>query len=425
MDSISHEFVTLVLDAFEQTNMKSIGFKLSSRNRQNQLRILRNGKQMKWLIFANAKPIDMRIAKIINPFRKIIVDGLLGLIIPHVCAKCHYIGTGSSNLFSDYDISVVGTDKAKVVKHFNQLFETVMGITSAELVDTNVYTSTYFELGSNNNAPHAKNYTYIPQPKKQLLVLMKNPHQQEKKQQADMETQRMFAFVKLFLYLPKKKFKKEFLQNIDSHHMQVLNNDVKVAINFLSSNTLKGMTIADRNRKYEFYLEGLDKMVKKNAPIHKQRTQQALASYYGIETLYTYGAVIDIVAETQLKVKGVQLTSDEYMDSFIENAGEMFKAIGHVHGSCEEKIVEMTKYMSRMLSAMNKAHLASHGELKLQHDNEEVRSHIRGKNKSHRIIKDAANMLLNDMRLNKCDMSTYTQIVYDIVTSTIFHFYRI
>lgn len=308
---------------------------------------------------------DFQSLRIFNAFRKKTVDFLVKEAIGSVCINddhpCVASSFGSNSCTSDYDISISGRGKERVVKNFNRWFRRLFGMESAVMFDTNVYGISFLDHG------HKDLYNLVPYGNSVLKYVKvgKGPENRVR----DVEFQRRWALVKLLRYDSSLRTTHRILRNIVNlrHRPRQLSYDILSAMDLFDdlSSDDKHNDIETSNREYERLLECSDKIrreMESNPRDMRMRTRYkdsvSLAQFYGSETYYTQGALFHVLGKIQMKVTNLQVTDEEYMDSFIENIADVFKVINHreTSGSSNMKFVHLTidvsKYWFRALDAI-------------------------------------------------------------------------
>ena len=87
-------------------------------------------------------------------FRKLVVDSILNIItIKNKISDMKIFSVGSSNISSDYDITLYGNtvDKVDIITCFQEYFKSIFGEDSAIVFDTNIYGKAYIEYKINKN----------------------------------------------------------------------------------------------------------------------------------------------------------------------------------------------------------------------------------------------------------------------------------
>lgn len=262
-------------------------------------------------------------------FRKAIVDTVVSQLIEkhnrRSSAKVIGVSVGSTNLESDYDITLYGPENAtaRVIDKFNETIRTLFGDTSGRVFDTNIYGASFITLDDNgSNICGGKRFNYT----------------QVKSAEGVFE-QHMWAYVKLYAKI-----------NETSKHAF---HNVNVLLHEIDDNVF-AQQAREYIRKHEFDLQMYSKTLLSQPSFSDSETSGtpetpwtpggqdvddvlglnkiSFVNYYGSETYYTRGAFLDVVVNQQMCRKDsdrgnmVVLTDDDYIDSFIENLSEL---IGH------------------------------------------------------------------------------------------------
>ena len=308
-------------------------------------------------------------------FRKLIVDNLLIEIIKDFnCSnQCKFGAVGSVTPFSDYDVSVSGPYATEIVVEFNKRFRKIFKHESAIIFDTNIYGASFVEEFFTNNFNE-----YIKEGK--IFHYVKESGNK------DIRSQRIWALIKLNLFLNDKE--RKFLEKelaIIKDRTKYLDSIITDRDDIQKMNIIYGKTL-QKYKTYKNMMSGfkLDKNGDKNSLKKLQSLKEhykdslSLTNYFGNEMYFTHGAFIHIVANTQSKMN-IPLTKNEYMDSFIENMGDLFKELNHYDNPkeliCPILTEKLSKYFSRASNALVK--LGYIEEEKSYFTSEEVRKRVR------------------------------------------------
>jgi hypothetical protein len=259
-------------------------------------------------------------------FRKAIVDTLVSQLIEkhnrHSSTKVMGVSVGSTNLDSDYDITLYGPDNAtaRVIDKFNETIQTLFGDTSGRVFDTNIYGASFITLdekGSNVCGGKRFNYT------------------QAKSAEGVFE-QHMWAYVKLYAKIYEKfQNVNALLHEIDDNvfaqqareHIRKHESDLQ-----MYSKTLLSQPSFTEGAGTTGATEGTGTTGSEDVDGVLGLNKISFVNYYGSETYYTRGAFLDVVVNQQMcrkdsdRTNRVVLTDHDYIDSFIENMSEL---IGH------------------------------------------------------------------------------------------------
>lgn len=286
-------------------------------------------------------------------FRKLVVDALLEKIIKDLdCVEsCIFKSVGSVTPYSDYDVSVSGRYATEIVERFNQIFRKTFGNESAIIFDTNIYGASFVEESWSNNfhiftkLEDNKKYKYvsdsgkedvISQRKWALIKLYENLSSSEKLQLGD----KFKMIQKRFLYLKSIVSDRDDIQKMNETYVKMLKRFKQYKEKMLYEKVSQN----DREKLQSLKMHYKDSL--------------SLANYFGNEMYYTQGAFMHVVANIQSKI-GIPLTKNEYMDSFIENMGDLFKTLNdsQVFGDdsvCPKLLAKVSKYFSRASNVLVK-----------------------------------------------------------------------
>lgn len=265
-------------------------------------------------------------------FRKLIVDSLLKRIITKNFINkdgCEIYSVGSTKITSDYDITLYGSDKDKVliINEFQSLFKRFFSEESSVVFDTNVYGKSYIYystdyMNGNTIINHNNSFYYL------------KAYYDEKYKTINLNSQLIWGIIKFLNDFTKsfddKTFKNylDYLkENLDYRLLDraeeillfLTNQDTEI-INY---NNLMLKSKELENTYYVNYLSGKKIDNANDVEIIKEHDITALINFYGTETYYTRGAFLDTVVNQQMlsgKNK-IQLSDIEYITSIFENAG--------------------------------------------------------------------------------------------------------
>jgi hypothetical protein len=262
-------------------------------------------------------------------FRKELVDALLVHVIQDLvkCRECTALSVGSTTLYSDYDLTVTGPKAAAVVDLFNSEFRRLFdGKESSYVFDTNVYGVTWLQPPTSPPGdPIFKHFT-ARDGRSFSLVRGHAP-----------ALQRDWALRKL----------NDDLDRSDATRM---------------------------NLAYVRELYAAEEAKKTGDPVVYEDAVSR-ANYYGAETYFTQGAFLHVVGEIQMRLVGIPITVDQYLDSFVENVGECLRNTETDH---------MSKYLARAMDALIKAR-PHHPQAKIWQELYAAAEQVRVNVKGHRL----------------------------------------
>lgn len=349
-------------------------------------------------------PNHMDVLAQYSAMRKQIVDNLLRQVVRDIgCVTCNWQSVGGVNPTSDYDLSVYGPDADQVVSEFNRQFRETYGCESGEMFDTNIYG---FPLVSpdltlfHHLMIGTQEYEYIANPVDPAL------------NKVNTFNQHVWACVKWLLYLTPQEQRYAVSKVTGSWAPAV-----KHAYDRLTTELHK-LDLKQSNLQYAALLHRVSELRKQLAAgdrneqsIVKYIEAMSLANFYGAETYFTQGPFLHVVVQNQMNATNVPIPRAAYMDSFVENMGDCFKLLPQDNPAathCEHTVVDMSKYWSRALDALQHA---QEGPLTAQQQQLLAESHHVYKNvrgKLDRVDRDTiqrhVSSLLSLSNLRTCDL---------------------
>jgi hypothetical protein len=264
------------------------------------------------LTWDNIKNIENEeIKKLLWLLRKMVVDCLLKSLL-NSDTDLKIFSVGSTNLTSDYDITLYGDDQDKIdiINDFNKKFHDIFNENSSIVFDTNLYGRSYIAFDESDFGTNA----YKMECKNQTFFYLKNGEE---------NSQLCWALVK-------------YINDIrDSFGENIYNNLLDFMRNNLSSNLLNFATVIRRTLKNKDESFNYSKMLKYKNKIVKFYNESdkltgyndyiSLVNFYGIETYFTRGAFLDIVVNGQMCGNDtIKLSDVDFLSSILENAGFFF-----------------------------------------------------------------------------------------------------
>lgn len=365
-----------------------------------------NGKPARWHdVVASTFGKDDTVLKEFGTMRKRIVDTMLEEVKIKVCKNCKWQSVGSENPTSDYDVSVYGPDADLVVKEFNSRFRKLYKCESAEMFDTNIYAfpavSPDFTL-FHHLLFNGTELEYITNPK--------DPTKRRK----DMLNQHTWACVKLLMHIQPSELE-QIMRKVQGPIKQCLDK----AFLFLKG-TSKIELIAVSNQKYAKCMHKVGELRKKfrngegnDDMILNYKEALANANFYGSETYFSLGPFYHVVVRQQMEATTMPIEFDEYIDSFIENMGDVFKLLNQTYEVCTAAVVDISKYWFRALDALNGAKKLGKNEQPALKRSETIYRTFRGKTAGNIRLEEEVSGLLELQKMHTCDITTLREKLFN------------
>jgi hypothetical protein len=302
------------------------------------------------LTWENIKSLNSDKQKIYWLFRKLIVDCLLKKIYYLKSKKdkqfqMNIYSVGSTNLTSDYDITLYGNnqDKINIMENFQKEFKLFFNEDSSIVFDTNIYGKAYIEFKNpyneycyteydgSNCKNKTQNFYYLNSSSNNFSCLMWGLI---KYLRDFIEGFDESLYHKLYYYMEKSIPNiKEFLKNCNNTLLYLQNQANN--INYISLFNLENIII----NKYKINndLDSINELTALHDYI-------SIINFYGSETYFTRGAFIDTVVNVQMcnsESNKILLSEVDYICSILENSGFFF-----IHNY-------KTKYFIRVFKTLN------------------------------------------------------------------------
>lgn len=310
--------------------------------------------------------------------RKLVVDAILKKILLKYSNPgenfCDIYSVGSTNMTSDYDVSLYGDDNNKVIiiNEFQQLFKKYFTEESSIVFDTNIYGKAYIYYGKNTKfAKSIVTYSNTTTPAFYYLNFnidgignTFNPN-----------SQLMWGIIKFLKDLSEgfdEKIYNEYVKHLQKLNYEIIDkavytlkfllNQDEEKINYSSVMSMGKDIESIYKDKYKDNKNILDK----NIDILIEHDIIALVAFYGLETYYTRGAFLDVVVNQQMLSKQpynkIKLSEIEYITSIVENAGFYL-----VHNTKSKYIIRVYNTLTLLLTLIK-----SNDEELIKSNNEEL-----------------------------------------------------
>lgn len=285
------------------------------------------------LTWDNIKSLnDNKIKKLLWLFRKLVIDCLLKQLNKNNSLKIFSVG--STNLTSDYDITLYGNDKLKIdlINNFNKIFYSIFSDNSSLVFDTNIYGKAYIAFSEND---FKNNGSFLKCNSQEFYYLKRG----------DNNSQMCWGLIK-------------YINDIrDSFGEHIFNDILNFMKDKLNSNLLnyaieirQSLKNKDESFNYDKILGYQDKIVNYyNDKLTGQNDYISLVNFYGIETYFTRGSFLDIVVNGQMcKDNIVDLNESDLLSSILENAGFFFN-----HNNKTKYFIRVNNTIKKLINKNN------------------------------------------------------------------------
>ena len=129
-------------------------------------------------------------------------------------------------------------------------------------------------------------------------------------------------------------------------------------------------------------------------------------------------------------VQGYELTYNEYVDSAIENFGDLCKAV-HLDYSmmCDDAVVDVSKYLFRTVHALDQVYKLELGAnmpfKRIEDKSKHVKEKVRGKVTATTSIRVAADDIMKAINIpERCNINELREKIFLLLFSVIAYIYR-
>lgn len=260
------------------------------------------------LTWENIKTLDTKYQILFWLFRKLIVDCILKTLLiskPNLTI----FSVGSTNLSSDYDITIYGNtqDKHDLMEQFQIEFKRIFNEHSSKVFDTNIYGKAFIDFTEHPNyIKHSCNTTFY---------YLKNND--------SLESQLVWGLVKFF-----KDFRQSFGEKMYNDYVSYLVLNIKLPHIEIARKTFIYLNNTDPDKTNYIGLFELENYIldKYNNKIQGFNDYTSLINFFGEETYFSRGAFLDTVVNDQMcqQKNTIPLNESEFISSILENAGFFF-----------------------------------------------------------------------------------------------------
>ncbi len=302
------------------------------------------------------KEISSDEMKSANLIRKLIVDGLIKHCIETNKLDAIPISVGTTDLTSDYDLTLNGPDKERVVIEFNNIFESLFNMSSADIFDSNLYGSAPYEIvRMNNNNESCENKFNCSKiclkNKSNECVLMSRLRIPENSH--IVVNQRIWALTALVRQCDEKQI--QYL--IEKIHSPELKLQLDGAIKNFNKYSIKNLSIRQLNAIYGKELTNIHNLKQQASQIQDSDFEHTYAdaisrtSFYSQESYVSAGPFLHVVGLNQSQYELI-LSRNEWIDSFIENCAGVIHQFHSEDNNCVSKFANASKYFMRLAESL-------------------------------------------------------------------------
>ena len=267
------------------------------------------------------------VLKLLGSFREFYIDTLFKKY--NKKRKNYYLAFGSTNILSDYDITIVGPDACEIAKKIYESYLNEYKKTMAFSFDTNIYIAGFYYYSPKIiNSLIKKNIITFQHKKYDISLFNFQPINSYQK-----EISLSYAFLKLLsisfdnpFFNERKKKSKELLKTLKNH------NNIEKSYKYMFQN-------ADELFSYLYHSKEKD--------IDKIYELVCKTQYYSIESYYTPCTVNVVVLLLQGNFKLKSLNKYNHICSILENLGDLKYHWTHSYKS-KKDFIKVSKYIYRI-----------------------------------------------------------------------------
>lgn len=304
------------------------------------------GKEKNTRLYVNESLLEL-----LGNIRKYIIDNIFNCV--NKDKDTYFVAFGSTNITSDYDLTIVGKNASQVMYDMFHLFLKKYGNTLPYTYDSNIYPDgLYLTKGLN---------TYIDQ----IIKLDDTTSIILPYTESDYKYSMSMACIKLLdfnINMTKLNNLKFYLEHAKQLHAK-LKKDYNSTLSLIKRKfktkrynkaALDLITKVELNYKNSKKLYNI--LYKKNSPKHIIK-YQTHSSFFSIEAYYCSSTIAVIVYEIQAKKK-MKLKKQDYICALIENLGDMYhhitEEIQHTTKPFKSILLKYSKYIYRIYFCLSK-----------------------------------------------------------------------
>ena len=263
-----------------------------------------------------------------------------------------YKAYGSTNIVSDYDITLIGVNAPEIMKNMFMQFLNTYKNTLFHSLDANIYSATVYSSTNINKSNR------IYKINKELAVIVPL--------YADQTLLYSFSLIKLL----EINIHKMIPDKYNLKHMLVRASRLQIGLNTILNNECKKIQrenktypankvhiIAKYNLQYKYAVK-LYNILYNNGNMHNLIYYACITTYFSVEAYYTPSTLNVVVQEIQAK-HDIPLKYYDYICAAIENLGDMINHMLHDYEkqkiSNKYLVLKYSKYIYRIYYSLGKA----------------------------------------------------------------------
>lgn len=285
-----------------------------------------------------------------------------------------YVSSGSSNVTSDYDISILGPNANDIMWKMFLMFLSKYGNSLPRAFDTNLYSSPLYIYKNNNYEEflirkeeegfprvnyNKRFFTLIPKTKRDII---------EELTWATLKIQSIKLTNPFLTYIQKKA-------KIYQYYLNTLFNEYRNNSEIEKIISQKAYSDQTKNIIIRYYLQYKSQEIVQNYIYHNTELKPLkkfgqlssliffcsnMANYFSSEAYYTSSAVNTIVVQDQLNIdlpffdRSKKIIHCCYLISAIENLGDMLNHIKNDNNNIKKLLIKYSKYIYRIYYSLGK-----------------------------------------------------------------------
>ena len=295
--------------------------------------------------------VDKSLLKLLGDIRLYIIENTFNCVNKN--KDTYYVAFGSTNITSDYDLTIVGKNASQVMYDMFHLFLNKYKNTLPYTYDSNIYPDgLYLSKGINKNIKQVtklddKHSIILPYTDKDYIHSISMAC--IKLLELNIDTT-IYPSLHKFIFNSKKL--NTALKNDYNKMYKLMKNKYKK--NKYNKDTIDLITRVELNYKNS---KKLYKVLYGNYSPNNIIKYQTTSSYFSIEAYYASPTIAVVVYEIQAKKK-MNLQKNDYICAILENLGDMYhhikEELKHSDKPIKSVLLKYSKYIYRIYFCLNK-----------------------------------------------------------------------